>query len=59
MAVINEMAVAKKNGARIPNSAKNPPIPGPIINPKLIAGWPYFTTLKSKNEIYLDLSRIL
>lgn len=26
-----------KNGTRIPNSAKNPPIPGPTINPVLIA----------------------
>src|SRR5699024_10494551 len=37
IAEINAKAAATKNGTLVPNTAKNPPIPGPIINPVLIA----------------------
>src|SRR5699024_715611 len=33
IAAIQAISAAKKNGTLVPYSAKNPPIPGPIINP--------------------------
>src|SRR5699024_5545451 len=33
IAAIQAISAAKKNGTLVPYSSKNPPIPGPIINP--------------------------
>ena len=38
---IKAITAATKNGTRIPYSAINPPIPGPIMNPVLIAADKY------------------